>query len=575
MKRALCLMLLLASCGYGDWDPTKPADDRAYNLRDDDIRANWEALDTILGISSSATEPNLVPCFNVVAFGAATDGTTEAATEIQAAIDAAEAAGGGEVFFPEGHYKVSTTLVVDADSVWLVGEGRAASEIRYYGTGAAITIGTSGGTARNYCGIEKLYVVYYGDTAYASGTIGAAQYSGHNLTIQDSWINRFETQILLDGDGDGGDMGYIVGPFLNNVRLSGKIGLDMQTPVTALSARGLIIVGPGKTETGSYGIKQDNVGAGNWFHGTSIETHNTAVELGTYLQYFGGLRVEHCTNVISVASGSVDQCTILGGEYVSCTTVLSSIPSGAQNNRFELNGSMCFVTDGTNKNVFEGWFAGDTQELQTYYDPGTGLRYRYAGNYDLFHINLDGTVVADYVLQAGPQASHAGKLRLYEDSDDGDNYVEFHAQPTDSNQTMYPIYTAVVDCNAAEVNALAATQIELVAAQGAGTLIEFVGATLILDVTAQYDDAAGDGDLQICYTDGDGTAVSAAIEADAFIDAAADAVTFAIPVADPITAASACVNKALVLDNDGDEFTGGTGELRVIITYRVHTSLGL
>jgi len=94
-------------------------------------------------------------------------------------------------------------------------------------------------------------------------------------------------------------------------------------------------------------------------------------------------------------------------------------------------------------------------------------------------------------------------------------------------------------------------------------------------VTAQYDDAASDGDLQICYVDGDGTAVSAAIEADAFIDAAADAVTFAIPVADPITAASACVNKALVLDNDGDEFTGGNAELRVIITYRLHTSLGL
>lgn len=137
--------------------------------------------------------------------------------------------------------------------------------------------------------------------------------------------------------------------------------------------------------------------------------------------------------------------------------------------------------------------------------------------------------------------------------------------------------TAIVELSSAQVKALAATPITLVAAPGANKMLEFVSAVLILDKGTAYDDAAADGNLVIRYTDGSGVIVSAEIEADAFIDSAADAVTRAIPVNNAIVAAAAtgCVNQALVLHNNGNEFTTGTGVLQVNITYRLHTSLGL
>ena len=60
--------------------------------------------------------------YNVLDYGALTDGT-DASTSIQAAIDAAETAGGGTVFLPAGIYSIETGLIVDNDNVLLVGEG--------------------------------------------------------------------------------------------------------------------------------------------------------------------------------------------------------------------------------------------------------------------------------------------------------------------------------------------------------------------------------------------------------------------------------------------------------------------
>ena len=66
---------------------------------------------------------------NVKAFGATGDGTTDDRAAIQSAIDAADAAGGGEVFFPPGTYSIKTdatyvTVNLKAN-VSLVGVGEA------------------------------------------------------------------------------------------------------------------------------------------------------------------------------------------------------------------------------------------------------------------------------------------------------------------------------------------------------------------------------------------------------------------------------------------------------------------
>lgn len=58
--------------------------------------------------------------FNVVSYGAAGDGATNDVAAIQAAIDAASAAGGGVVFLPEGTYAVESEIAL-ASNVWLEG----------------------------------------------------------------------------------------------------------------------------------------------------------------------------------------------------------------------------------------------------------------------------------------------------------------------------------------------------------------------------------------------------------------------------------------------------------------------
>lgn len=59
-----------------------------------------------------------LPWFNVLDYGAVGDGVTDDRAAIQSAIDAAEAAGGGTVYFPAGTYVNNTaTLVIDSDKV--------------------------------------------------------------------------------------------------------------------------------------------------------------------------------------------------------------------------------------------------------------------------------------------------------------------------------------------------------------------------------------------------------------------------------------------------------------------------
>ncbi len=138
---------------------------------------------------------------------------------------------------------------------------------------------------------------------------------------------------------------------------------------------------------------------------------------------------------------------------------------------------------------------------------------------------------------------------------------------------------ATVDLTAQEIRALVATPIELVAAPSAGEIIEFVSALLILDQAGDaFTEAGANDNLAIEYDGGSAIAVSETIEMTGFIDQSADMVTRAIPVKDPIDAAGDIVEKNLVLAGLDDELGGNAGNesaLRVIITYRIVTALGL
>jgi predicted RecA/RadA family phage recombinase len=134
---------------------------------------------------------------------------------------------------------------------------------------------------------------------------------------------------------------------------------------------------------------------------------------------------------------------------------------------------------------------------------------------------------------------------------------------------------AVVALTNAQIKALRAAPVTLVAAPGATKVLEFVSAVLVLTYgTNVLSESAAN--MAIRYTDGSGAIVSQAIEATGFIDQAANIITNALPKIDAIVVNTGSVNKALVLHNTGAGEYGGNAAadtvMSVKIAYRVHTA---
>lgn len=144
---------------------------------------------------------------------------------------------------------------------------------------------------------------------------------------------------------------------------------------------------------------------------------------------------------------------------------------------------------------------------------------------------------------------------------------------TSAKLDVSTIQYAEVSITNAQMLALRATPKELVAAPGAGKVLEFVSAVLLFDYTGAYTETADN--MAVKYNDGSGAAVSETIEATGFVDATADTMTTARAKLDAIVAKSGSENKALVLHNTGDgEYGGGNASnaIRVKVAYRVHTT---
>lgn len=167
--------------------------------------------------------------------------------------------------------------------------------------------------------------------------------------------------------------------------------------------------------------------------------------------------------------------------------------------------------------------------------------------------------------------------RIY-DVDTAGVWVEFAVVPRpatvgsgDMDATL--IKYATVTLTNANIKALRATPITLVAAQGANKVVELVSATLKLVAGTNVLSETADN-MAVKYTNGTGAAVSQAIEATGFIDQAADTITNALPKIDAIAALADSANKALVLHNTGDgEYAGNAAAdatMTVKIAYRVH-----
>ncbi len=142
------------------------------------------------------------------------------------------------------------------------------------------------------------------------------------------------------------------------------------------------------------------------------------------------------------------------------------------------------------------------------------------------------------------------------------------------------IRTDTIEISSSEIKLLFSAPKELVAAQGADTLVEFISAILIHDAGVAYDGIAGTEDLVIQYEDN--TAVSKEIEPIGFLDQTSDEIRLVdsvLPTADPVPVGDDLTgnkNDAIQLKMLVGEIgaTTGSGTMTIKITYRVHL-LGL
>lgn len=144
---------------------------------------------------------------------------------------------------------------------------------------------------------------------------------------------------------------------------------------------------------------------------------------------------------------------------------------------------------------------------------------------------------------------------------------------TSAKLDVATVQYAEVSLTNANMLALRATPITLVAAPGAGKMIEFLSAELFFDYTGAYTETADN--MAIKYNNGSGTAVSETIEATGFVDATADVAIRVAPATSALITKANSENLALVLHNTGDgEYGGGNASnaVRAKVAYRVHAT---
>lgn len=130
-----------------------------------------------------------------------------------------------------------------------------------------------------------------------------------------------------------------------------------------------------------------------------------------------------------------------------------------------------------------------------------------------------------------------------------------------------PLKRSLVVLSNANLQALAATPIDVIAAvAGKVFVVAFWRFRLIFGTTA-IDDAASDGNLILKY---DGGSTIDTIEADGLVDATATTQGISTNLTELIAAESAIANTAVQISNSGDEFTvggGGDGTAEVEVFY--------
>ncbi len=176
------------------------------------------ATQTALDLKAAKTD---LPYLNVkdAAYGAVGDNTNDDTAEIQAAIDAASAAGGGTVWFPKGDYKISAALTVPS-KVHLRGAGPLVSKIRTT-TNNHNCVSMSGASALStvtQIRIADLGIIGPGKTSGSTGygiylkwgsagltfdNLYVADHGSHGVYVEDTYTASWRDVWITGNGGDG------------------------------------------------------------------------------------------------------------------------------------------------------------------------------------------------------------------------------------------------------------------------------------------------------------------------------------------------------------------------------------
>lgn len=272
---------------------------------------------------SNATE-NAIKLSQFYAAGVRANNSYDNSTIIQAAIDAANAAGGGVVMLPEGLIRFATSLTLYG-KVILAGQGSQATTLRYTGSAQGIKQSTPG--TRIYgLGVRALKLEDIG-----TGTVGLDLDSVSTSMFEDVLVDGFTTGVKLSGAN-----GYCVyNRFINvtaqNATTGFAVGGTGSNSNTFLACRSNVCTtGWAITDSNQTQITHCQVESGTT--GVSITSTTNGLSDKTTIAFS---RFEGNTTNINVTSANVRETFLVGNHHTSGT----SSDSGTRTQRIDLHGT--------------------------------------------------------------------------------------------------------------------------------------------------------------------------------------------------------------------------------------------
>lgn len=283
------------------------------------VTATDPTADRTITLPNATGTVALERVYDVRAYGAKCDDSTNDATAIQAAIDAAEAARSGVVQLPAGTCVIGSGLTMDANNVTLRGEGAGTSN-RSTMLSCNITTGTcvTFGSSCTYCGVEDMAITARGtptDLVLIDGT-SASNDRVRNFTTS---AGKYCTAIKNVQRVDHADLfGPVAGASCRGISVvDNAVYLHRVTGNWANDIEGMIVIEQTGTEivdtvviSNTEIAQSGGAGAGLKFIGASttnpprwvqisnslFEAKTTGATTGDYALYIDNVKEFKCTN---------------------------------------------------------------------------------------------------------------------------------------------------------------------------------------------------------------------------------------------------------------------------------------